>query len=398
MDCYRNAMSTGTEGVHTVTRASLLRGFAALALVGCSRRHQEQSNSTVTPLGLAPKVSGSSVPTEGDGTSPQFMDVARGAPQHVAFVASHFDGWEQSGDLPRVTRIDTSAVKASSFRELDANDRVGKLGYAEQALYAGGRNMDGLLRLDPNTLETVERLALPRIDALVGGAQWMFAASVPAMAADRRTRVAGGSTIHRIDAAKGKVTASLALPDFAVGSLGWTGSTLFALPAPDSQESDLLQIDPERMQLVRRISLRPHLHVAFSMACTRDHVLVGGPADPLPAAVLIVPADGTKPRLMPITEVEDGEHWLFEMAFAFGQLWATGEKHQRMITIDPKRWTARVVDGSHSGTERPQPIATNVDGIWVASSDAGKVSRVDPTTRSVTASFDVPAPVAIVAA
>ena len=81
MECYRNAMSTGTEGVHTMTRATLLRGFASLALVGCSRRHQEQSNSTVMPLGLAPKVSGSSVPTESDGTSPQFIEVARGAAQ-----------------------------------------------------------------------------------------------------------------------------------------------------------------------------------------------------------------------------------------------------------------------------------------------------------------------------
>ena len=167
------------------------------------------------------------------------------------------------------------------------------------------------------------------------------------------------------------------------------GGSLWVL---DAEHGRLLAIDPAYGTVRRRIAIAP------GIAFLRDRTLV----DPWSVAVgsgSVWVTDGTRalievdPRRARVVRRIDARHPLNDVAASADAVWAVSGPSSRLLRIDPARGvvTDQIPIVSRPNVTGPFPlqVALAAGAVWVLNANTATVSRIDPLQRGIATTIPI---------
>jgi len=145
----------------------------------------------------------------------------------------------------------------------------------------------------------------------------------------------------------------------------------------DISESELLKIDPEANQVVKRIPA-PMLSGQGSVGVGEGSIWVVTAQNRESTLTRINAASGNVEAKIPLPSAGSG------VAFDFGAVWVTGPSAGELYRIDPSTNHVTTFAKLHG---LPGSIATGDESIWVVSDRDRVVDRIDPKTGQLMASI-----------
>jgi streptogramin lyase len=298
----------------------------------------------------------------------------------------------------RLARIDTRTRAVVTDVALDAADRIGALSFGEGALWATASS-GAVLQLDPTSLKIRSRTAIPEVGPIAAGAGAIWVGGQWGIHLSDRSRVVRGEppadrmVVHRVDP-NGTRVATVPLgfvPSFVVT----LGGRVWAVSEWGSTEPALVEIDPATNTVAHRIP--------FDGLTVVTHLTTGDGA--VYAASAPGPAgNGPILRVDPVSRhverisLSGREYRTMRVVAGRGALWVSGDKHDPVLRVDATTGRRTEIRRCPYGTEVPMELAMNADGVWVTSSDRGRVYCVDADSEEVDAEIQLPGPTSIVAA